>query len=148
MAAAFTIARLAGAAGVHVETVRYYQRRGLLHEPARPLGGVRRYDEGDIARLRFIRRAKRMGFSLEEIAGLLEIKGKRACEKTRRLTELKLAAVRSKIDDLQRLEADLSLLVAECEFAPRGKHCPTLEFLQREQIETVVPGISLQSPGE
>jgi MerR family mercuric resistance operon transcriptional regulator len=79
-----TISRLAAAAGVHVETVRYYQRRGLLPEPERPMGSVRRYGPDDVGRLQFIRRAQAMGFSLDEIAGLLEVKGQRACEETRR----------------------------------------------------------------
>ncbi|MDA3364410.1 MerR family transcriptional regulator [Pseudomonas aeruginosa] len=82
-----TISRLAAAAGVHVETVRYYQRRGLLPEPERRLGRVRRYGPNEISRLQFIRRAQTMGFSLNEIAGLLEVKGQRACEQTRQLTE-------------------------------------------------------------
>ena len=78
-----TISRLAQAADVHVETVRYYQRRGLLSEPERPMGSVRRYGSDDVGRLQFIRRAQAMGFSLDEIAGLLEVKGQRACEEKR-----------------------------------------------------------------
>src|SRR3546814_19718192 len=66
---------------------------GLLREPERPLGGVRRYEHQDLARLQFIRRAKTMDFTLDEIAGLLELKGKRACDQTRRLTEHKLLDV-------------------------------------------------------
>ena len=75
---AMTIGRLAAAAGVHVETVRYYQRRELLREPSRALGSVRRYGIEDVGRLQFIRRAQAMGFSLDEIAGLLRVKGQRA----------------------------------------------------------------------
>lgn len=108
-----TISRLAASADVHIETVRYYQRRGLLDEPVRPMGGVRRYGQADIARLQFIRRAQAMGFSLEEIAGLLEVKGQRACEQTRLLTERKLVEVRRRLDELKRLESDLECLVEE-----------------------------------
>ncbi|OZB68949.1 MAG: MerR family transcriptional regulator [Lysobacterales bacterium 13-68-4] len=131
MTSALTIGRLALAADVHVETVRYYQRVGLLREPERPMGGVRRYEHQDLARLQFIRRAKTMGFTLEEIAGLLQLKGKRACAQTRRLTEHKLLDVRRKLEDLRRLEAELVQLAADCAQAPRGGHCPTLDFLRQ-----------------
>lgn len=100
----FTISRLAAAADVHVETVRYYQRRRLLRQPERPIGGVRRYDENDVNRLQFIRRAQMMGFSLDEIAGLLEITGEGSCEQTRQLTERKLVDVRLRIRELRQLE--------------------------------------------
>src|SRR3546814_11269911 len=119
MPATLTIGRLALAANVHIETVRYYQRVGLLREPERPLGGVRRYEHQDLARLQFIRRAKTMGFTLDEIAGLLELKGKRACDQTRRLTEHKLLDVRRTLEDLQRLEAELMQLADDCAPAPR-----------------------------
>ena len=131
MTTALTIGRLALAADVHVETVRYYQRIGLLQEPMRPLGGVRRYGQLDVARLQFIRRAKTMGFTLDGIAGLLQLKGKRACEQTRQLTEHKLLDVRRKLEDLQRLEAELVQLADDCAHAPRGGHCPTLDFLRQ-----------------
>lgn len=124
-----TISRLAASADVHIETVRYYQRRGLLDEPVRPMGGVRRYGQADIARLQFIRRAQAMGFSLEEIAGLLEVKGQRACEQTRLLTERKLVEVRRRLDELKRLESDLECLVEECRHATAGDGCPTLHLL-------------------
>ncbi len=124
-----TISRLAAAAGVHVETVRYYQRRGLLPEPERPMGSVRRYGPNEVGRLQFIRRAQAMGFSLDEIAGLLEVKGQRACEQTRRLTEKKLAEVRRRLDELRQLEVDLEHLVEECRHVVTGAPCPTLDLL-------------------
>ena len=133
----FTISRLAAAADVHVETVRYYQRRRLLPEPQRPQGGFRHYGSADVARLQFIRRAQAMGFTLDEIAGLLELKGKRACEQTRQLTELKLADVRQRLDALHRLEGDLMHLIAECGQAPAGKSCPTLDRLEHAEERTV-----------
>ena len=126
---AMTIGRLAAAAGVHVETVRYYQRRGLLHEPSRALGSVRRYGTEDVGRLQFIRRAQAMGFSLDEIAGLLEVKGQRACEQTRLLTERKLTEVRQRLQDLRRLEADLEMMVEQCHHVSKGAACPTLDLL-------------------
>lgn len=130
MSTAFTIGRLAMTAGVHVETVRYYQRRGLLPEPSRPLGGVRRYGDTDLTRLQFIRRAQAMGFSLDEIAGLLQVKGADACEHTRQLTEHKLADVRRRLDELRRLEGELVQLVADCELTRPDECCPTLDRLE------------------
>src|SRR3546814_397480 len=82
-----TISRLAASADVHVETVRYYQRRGLLHVPERPARGVRCYGAGDVSRLRFIRRAQAIGFSLDEIAGLLNLGGESSCERMQLLVE-------------------------------------------------------------
>lgn len=133
MPATLTIGRLALAADVHIETVRYYQRIGLLQEPARPLGSVRRYGPPDVARLQFIRRAKSMGFTLDEIAGLLQLKGKRACERTRRLTEYRLLDVRRKLENLKQLEVELVQLADHCACAPRGGRCPTLDFLRQEE---------------
>ena len=128
-ACAMTISRFAAAAGVHVETVRYYQRRGLLQKPERPMGSVRRYGSDEVGRLQFIRRAQAMGFSLDEIAGLLEVKGQRACAQTRQLTERKLAQVRRHLDELRQLEADLERLVDECRHVATGAPCPTLDLL-------------------
>lgn len=125
-----TISRLAASANVHIETVRYYQRRGLLPEPERPLGGIRRYGPGAVSRLRFIRRAQTMGFTLDEIAGLMEVKGKRACEQTKRLAEFKLADVRRRLGELRLLESDLTQMVAECSQVSTGECCPTLTRLE------------------
>lgn len=125
----FTISRLAAAADVHVETVRYYQRRGLLHRPQRPAGSVRRYGESDVNRLQFIRRAQMMGFSLDEIAGLLKLTGEHSCEQIRQLTERKLADVRLRIHELRQLERDLEQKVAVCAQVPAGECCPTLDLL-------------------
>jgi MerR family mercuric resistance operon transcriptional regulator len=125
-----TISQLAASAEVNVETVRYYQRRGLLPEPARPVGGIRRYGGGDINRLQFIRRAQAMGFSLDEIAGLLEVRGRHACEQTRQLTELKLIDVRQRLVELRQLERDLVSLVEDCNRVRAGDCCPTLDLLE------------------
>lgn len=124
-----TIGQLAASANVNVETVRYYQRRGLLPEPERPVGGIRRYASADLARLRYIRRAQLMGFSLEEIVGLLELNGGRACEQTKLLTEHKLLEVRKRLGELRKLERELLQLVASCGEARPGACCPTLELL-------------------
>lgn len=126
-----TISRLAQAAEVNVETVRYYQRRGLLPEPARPSGRIRRYGDVEVGRLLFIRRAKKMGFTLGEITDLLTLDGDRSCEKTLVLTEQKLADVRRRLEDLQQLERDLTAMAAECSQVPVGASCPTLTLLQQ-----------------
>lgn len=136
---ALTISRLAASADVHVETVRYYQRRGLLPEPPRPQGGVRHYGASEVARLQFIRRAQAMGFTLDEIAGLLEVRGTRACEQTRKLTEHKLVDVRQRIAELQQLEQDLVFLVVECGRASADTECPTLSLLGCAEGATIKP---------
>lgn len=131
-----TISRLAASATVNIETVRYYQRRGLLNEPTRPLGGIRHYQQSDVVRLQFIRRAQSLGFSLDQIAELLALNGQGACEQTRELTELKLADVRHRIEHLQHLEQELMQLVADCRLAAEGACCPTLNLLEKMAIET------------
>lgn len=94
---------------------------------------LRRYGPPDVARLQFIRRAKSMGFTLDEIAGLLQLTGKRACEQTRRLTEYKLLDVRRKLENLKQLEVELVQLADDCACAPRGGRCPTLDSLRQEE---------------
>lgn len=143
---ALTIGRLAEAGGVHIETIRYYQRRGLLRSPARPPGSVRRYGTADVDRLLFIRRAQGMGFSLAEIDGMLELKGQRACEHTRKLTEQRLADVRHRLLELRRLERGLVELVAACTRATAGACCPTLDRLERREDTPKRPSRELPSP--
>lgn len=126
---ALTIGGLAAAAGVNVETIRFYQRRGLLAQPLRPHGGVRRYTAADVDRLRFIRRAKLVGFTLEEIADLLEANGRGACARTSRQIERKLAEVRERMAALRAVEADLLLMAAACSSAGDSEYCPSLDML-------------------
>lgn len=131
---ALTIGRLATAAHVNVETVRYYQRRGLLPEPDRPAGSVRRYGPDDVRRLQFIRRAQAMGFSLAEIQALQQVVGASSCEETQLLTARKLTDVRRRIADLRRLEADLKKQLEKCAQAPTGAPCPTLDALRGRRL--------------
>ncbi|MHB1083443.1 MAG: Hg(II)-responsive transcriptional regulator [Thiobacillus sp.] len=127
---ALTISRLAREAGVNVETIRFYQRRGLLTEPPRPLGGIRRYDQTDVARVQFIKAAQRIGFTLDEIAQLLELDDGLHCSQARAIAEHKLEVVRERLVDLQRIETALAQLVGRCE-ASRGKvKCPLIDALQ------------------
>lgn len=110
----FTIGALARKAQVHVETIRYYQGRGLVSLPARPQGGVRRYGRDDVERLRFIRSAQGLGFSLEEVGELLALEQAAHCDEARTLGEAKLLEVRGKIVQLQRIEGILQASVAAC----------------------------------
>lgn len=123
-----TIGRLAQAAGVHVETVRYYQRRGLVEAPRRPPGGVRRYGDLAVARLRFIRRAQEIGFTLEEIRQLLRLDRTPGCRDARTLAAAKLAAVQARIADLSRVRATLRRLVSQCD-AGSARSCPIIDSL-------------------
>lgn len=132
MPQSYTIARLAAAAGVHVETVRYYQRRSLVPEPARPLGGVRRYTESDAERLRFIKRAQTMGFTLVEIESLLGLRARRSCHATRELAAAKLQLIDARIRELRQLHKELAGLVAGCDANAEDSTCPLIDKLGRQ----------------
>ena len=126
-----TIGRVARAAGVNVETVRYYQRCGLVTEPPRPPGGVRRYSSETVARLQFIKRAQELGFALAEIRRLLALGDPQTCGKARALAAEKLALVRGRLADLERMGSALQALIERCD-AARGKvSCPIIESLAR-----------------
>lgn len=126
----FTIGSLADAAGVNVETIRFYQRRGLLSEPERPMGSIRRYADADLARVRFIKAGQRLGFSLDEMAELLKLEDGSHCSAARAQAELKLRDVRIKLADLQRIEHALQGLIERCD-SVRGKiRCPLIAALQ------------------
>jgi len=127
-----TIGALARAAGVGVETIRFYQRRGLLSEPARPYGSVRRYGTADVGRLRFVRRSQQLGFSLDEIAELLRLEDGTHCDEARTLAEAKLSDVRAKLDDLHRMADALGELVDRCCAAEGKMSCPLIAGLQSD----------------
>ena len=125
-----TIGSLAETAGVNVETIRFYQRKGLMPEPEKPYGSIRRYGAADLARVRFIKSAQRLGFSLEEVGELLKLEDGARCSEARQLAEQKLVDVRQKLSDLQRIESVLAGLVARCS-AVRGRvNCPLIASLQ------------------
>jgi len=129
----FTISSLAQAAGVNVETIRFYQRRGLLAEPDKPLGGIRRYGEAEVARVLFIKAAQRIGFTLDEIAQLLHLDDGTQCKEARAIAEHKLADVRQRLQDLQRIEAALAQLVDRCASRRGQVSCPLIAALQPPQ---------------
>src|SRR5215472_6307053 len=122
-----TIGGLAAAAGVHVETVRYYQRRGLVARPLRPRGGVRRYGEADAECLRFIKRAQAMGFTLTEIDSLLRLRMRRSCRATRDLAAAKLQVVDTRIRELRGLRREIARLVASCDANTEDSRCPVMD---------------------
>jgi MerR family mercuric resistance operon transcriptional regulator len=125
-----TIGSLADAALVNLETIRFYQRKKLMREPERSQGSIRRYGESDLARVRFIKSAQRLGFSLDEIAELLKLEDGTHCREARSLAELKLVSVREKLADLQRIESLLNQLVGRCASARGAVACPLIASLQ------------------
>lgn len=127
--AGLTIGALARAADVGVETVRYYQRRGLLEEPQRPLGGIRRYGPEAVAWLRFIRHAQALGFSLEEVGDLLTLDAGSECEEARTLAEAKLSTVRTRLRHLRQIEKVLVAQVRACRHSGSPQRCPLIETL-------------------
>ena len=129
-----TIGALAAAAGVGVETVRFYQGRGLLGVPQRPLQGIRRYGPAEVARLRFIRRAQRLGFSLKEVADLLRLESPTLCTGTRALAQERLADVRQRLADLAEIEVTLARLVESCDGSGEPGVCPILEALGGDAV--------------
>lgn len=132
-----TIGKLAERGGVGVETVRYYQRRGLLGTPARPdvggtTSGVRRYGADDIRRLRFIRSAQAAGFTLEQIGELVTLDATDDRARARELAAERIAALDAKIEDLERVRAALRRLAQECGAGSEGP-CPILTAFDTKQ---------------
>ena len=134
-----TIGQVAAAANVHVETLRYYQRLGLVGEPLRPLGGIRRYDSTTVARLQFIKRAQQLGFALDEVRNLLALEDGQSCRETRVLAEKKLKVIEARLSDLRRMQKLLRSLIAECESGKRPRACPIIATLTATErtMETV-----------
>ena len=126
-----TIGALAKAAGMGVETIRYYQRRGLVAEPDKPYGSIRHYDDQALARLQFIRTAQWLGFSLDEIGGLLTLQDGTHCDEARVLGGQKLAKVREKISSLRRIERTLEGLVQACCTEQGDVKCPLITSLYK-----------------
>jgi MerR family mercuric resistance operon transcriptional regulator len=122
--AALTIGKLAAAAGVNVETVRYYERRGLIAQPSSS-SGYRRYGPEHIERLAFIRRAQGMGFSLDEITELMQLNDMTDHLKARQLAEAKIATISERITHLQQMQHALQHLVKTCK---PGQPCPIIDM--------------------
>jgi Hg(II)-responsive transcriptional regulator len=127
-----SIGEVARQAGVGVETVRFYERQGLLEEPERRASGYRQYDGEAVAVLRFIRRAKELGFTLKEIKGLLGLRLDASATKAevRQQAKAKVAEIEAKIADLQRMRDALNKLVQKCHGDGAATGCPILWALQ------------------
>ena len=128
---ALTIGQVADAADVNVQTIRYYERRGLFPAPRRTPSGYRQYAEDAVSRLRFIKHAQELGFSLQEIQELLglRIRHGAACDAVERKTRHKIEVVQQKIRDLRRMRRTLEQLVAACAARLPTGECPILEAL-------------------
>ena len=124
-----TIGKLAKAAGVGVETVRYYQRCGLLPVPERAYGAIRQYSQQSLQRLHFIRRAQSLGFTLDEVQVLLQQNDGGSCSTTRALAEQKLGLVEQRLKDLRRLRAELEHLIGQCRTHGNEASCPLIDAL-------------------
>lgn len=129
-----TIGTVARRAAVSIDTIRYYERAGLLPAPRRRASGYRDYDPGVVERLRFIRRAKDLGFTLEEIRELLALSTdrERGVKSVKRRAEARLDQVRQRIRELQRVQRGLQKLIDACPGHGALEHCPILRALGRE----------------
>jgi MerR family mercuric resistance operon transcriptional regulator len=123
-----TISQLAKNARINTETVRYYQRIGLLRTPKRPAHGFRVYTHEDALHLRFIRHGQTLGFTLDEIAALLHLTSVN-CKEAEHVAKERLLHVKAKIADLRRLESVLEHTVSECERRQAYAGCPLIEAL-------------------
>lgn len=124
----FTIGQLAKVVEINVETIRYYERRGLIAQPDKPIVGYRQYGAEILEKLRFIKRAKTLGFKLDEIRSLL-ILSDGHCADVQSLAQQKLSHIKAKLRDLHRLEDALEDLVRQCNNSIDKTHCPIIESL-------------------
>lgn len=128
----FSVGQLAKAANVNIETVRYYERRGLLPEPKRRESGYREYSPEDVFRIKFIKRAQELGFTLKQISELLALRvdAKNTCAKVKKQTEAKISDIEEKIVLLKKMKTALGKLASSCK-AHEG--CPILEYLNEQR---------------
>lgn len=129
--ATFTVGRLARKSGVNLQTVRYYQRRGLFPVPPRPASGYRLYSHTDVQRIRFIKRAQALGFTLREIRQLLEL-SERRCREVRPLAEIKRDDVVRRMRDLKRMLKALDKALEACRQGDPDARCPLIETLAED----------------
>lgn len=124
-----TISKVATELDINVETVRFYERQRLIEQPAKPEVGYRHYPNETVNRIRFIRRAQQLGFTLREITRLLSLEDQ-PCSQVQDLAEDKLGTVKDKIADLTRLETALKALLLQCHNNDDDNHCPIIDSLQ------------------
>jgi MerR family mercuric resistance operon transcriptional regulator len=127
-----TIGRLAKEAGVNVETIRYYQRRGLIDEPQKPAGGHRRYPPSALRCIAFIRRAQALGFSLAEVESLLKYSDGRSWKETRQIAEKKFESLNLHINQLRKMRDELKSLVEKSRSGKGRGPCPIISALDGE----------------
>jgi len=129
-----TIGKVAKAVGIGIETVRFYERQGLIADPPRTTSGYRQYPAETVERLRFIRRAKDLGFTLNEIGELLglRIQGGQSCDAVRSLASEKLTDIEDRIADLERMATVLRSLVSSCDDGRESDACPILDALAED----------------
>ena len=132
-----TIGRVAAQAGVNLETLRYYERRGLLPKPARGRSGYRLFRPDDVRRVKFIKHAQMLGFSLNEIAELLSLRVDRGttCADIKQRAEKKILAINEKIQGLKHMKKALSAMSASCRGRGPTSKCPILEALDRDSVK-------------
>ena len=132
---ALTIGQVAKAAHVNVETLRYYERRGLVPKPPRSVSLYRRYPEDTAPRVRFVKHAQALGFSLQEIRELLSLRAtpKARCADVKHRAEAKIAEINEKVRALRTMSSALKRLVSQCEGALPASACPILESLDERQ---------------
>jgi MerR family mercuric resistance operon transcriptional regulator len=130
-----TIGQVAKRGDVNIETVRYYERQGLIPPPPRRESGYREYPERTVRRIRFIKRAQELGFSLKEIAELLSLRvgPETTCAEVRMLANVKIREIEEKIGTLEKMKEVLAKLTAECEGRGSSSECPILEALERRE---------------
>ena len=129
-----TIGKVAKQAGVGIETVRFYERQGLLAPPPRSPSGYRQYPDTTVQHLRFIRRAKVLGFSLREIKELIELQTdpQATCGDISQRAEKKLAEINKRIDDLEKMRESLKVLLASCSGNTTSTECPIIQAITGE----------------
>lgn len=130
-----TIGRVAKLAAVNVETIRYYQRRGLIDEPIRPSRGCRRYPAEIVRHIRFIKRAQALGFTLDEVTTLLRLERACSCAETRSLAAHKVDLIDGKLKSLTAMRVALADLVEQCEAGESATGCPIIEALSQAEAE-------------
>lgn len=129
---------LAARAGVNIQTVRFYERRGILPKPERTPGGYRVYSPEAVRLIRFIKRAQDLGFALDEVEDLLRLRNNRraSCAQVKAAGQAKMTSVEAKIAGLQAMKRALAVLLASCERNDRDRQCPILEALEASDERT------------
>ncbi len=129
-----SVGQLAKRANVNIETIRYYERRGLLPAPKRRESGYREYSEDDVNRIKFIKRAQELGFTLKEISELLELRvdATTTCGEVKKQAEAKISNIEEKINALKKMKVALGKLASSCKDDEPRDSCPILEYLNEE----------------